>query len=151
MNKKHTNIVKSKAKILADPKFKAQVQGAMDTIDTFGNMLMQSDEDMDSGDAKKAITQMFYTNYKWTEDPVQAAKYLLAKSMTYQQLMEKVDPEQALLDIDGQSKLLKMTLDTIKLLDKMKPAQLQKGARASDDEIFIKNPDWKEAEVVSER
>ena len=137
--------VKSKRALLSDPKFRQAVQGAMGDIDSYSKMLMGTDEALTADDAQKKIAQMMYNNMKWMDDPTQAAKYLLAKTMTYQQTMEMVDPEQTLMDIDGQMKLLDSVRKTIKLVNDMKPKELTVHTKGHDDsEIVFINPDFEE-------
>lgn len=131
---------------MKDPKFATAVKGAFADIDAYSKMMMATDPDMTAEEAKQKITQTMYNNMKWMEDPVQAAKYQLAKTMTYQQTMEMIDPEQALMDIDIQLKLQDSMRKTIKLVNDMKPKELTIHTKGRDDgEIVIANPDYVEA------
>ena len=152
MEKKSHNrsTAKSKTSLMADPKFKDAVRGAMGDIDAYAQMLQGTDTSLTADDARKKITQLMYNNMKWMDEPVQAAKYQLAKTMTYQQTMEIIDPEAALLDIEMQLKLQDSMRKTIKLVHDMKPKEINVNMKTRDDEIVILNPDFEEAEVTDD-
>jgi hypothetical protein len=142
--------VPDKIALMTDPKFKAAVKGAFGDIDAYSQMLQGGDDDLSADDARKKITQMMYNNMKWMDDPVQAAKYQLAKALTYQQTMEMIDPERALLDIDMQLKLTDSMRKSIKLINDMKPKEINVNMKKMDDKEGFPNPDYIEAEVDEE-
>lgn len=138
--------VKATSTMLKDPQYREAMSAALGDMTAYSKMLTDVDKDMSAEDAQKEIAQMMFSNMRWMEEPVAAAKYLLAKQMTFQQVIERVDPEQALLDIDNQIKLQDTMRKTINLVHNMEKKGVTAHVNFKDDkEIVIMNPDFVEA------
>lgn len=131
-----TKVAPSKSELLNDLEFKKAIKGALQDIDTYANQL-QGIDGLSGDEAKMKIAQLFYKNMKWADEPVQAAKYLLAKTMTFQELQEIINPEGAIRDIDTQIKLLDQSRKTIKLVNDMKPKEVNVNMQGKDDAMPI--------------
>lgn len=136
MAKAKKELTKSANEIMNDPEFKKAIRGALTDIDTYSAQL-QGVTGMSSEEAKRKIAQTFYQNMKWAQEPEQAAKYLLAKTMTYQALQEQINPEAAIMDVDTQIKLLDQVRKTVKLVSDMKPKQISINTQQADDDLVI--------------
>lgn len=134
--KKRTELSKSKNEIMNNPEFKKAIRGALTDIDAYSSQL-QGVTGLSEEEAKRKIAQSFYQNMKWAQEPEQAAKYLLAKTMTYQSLQEQMNPEAAIQDIDTQIKLLDQVRKTVKLVGDMQPKQININSQKADDEVEI--------------
>ena len=136
MTRKSRQVVPSNNEIMNDPEFKKAIRGALGDIDTYARQL-QGVNGLSEEEAKRKIAQTFYQNMKWAQEPEQAAKYLLAKTMTFQALQEQINPEAAIMDVDTQIKLLDQVRKTVKLVSDMKPKQININTQMKDDEVQL--------------
>ena len=136
MARKPRQIVPSNNEIMNDPEFKKAIRGALGDIDTYAKQL-QGVNGLSEEEAKRKIAQTFYQNMKWAQEPEQAAKYLLAKTMTFQALQEQINPEAAIMDVDTQIKLLDQVRKTVKLVSDMKPKQININTQMKDEELEL--------------
>lgn len=136
MARKSRQVVPSNNEIMNDPEFKKAIRGALGDIDTYARQL-QGVNGLSEEEAKRKIAQTFYQNMKWAQEPEQAAKYLLAKTMTFQALQEQINPEAAIMDVDTQIKLLDQVRKTVKLVSDMKPKQININTQMKDDEVQL--------------
>lgn len=136
MARKRRQVVPSNNEIMNDPEFKKAIRGALGDIDTYAKQL-QGVNGLSEEEAKRKIAQTFYQNMKWAQEPEQAAKYLLAKTMTFQALQEQINPEAAIMDVDTQIKLLDQVRKTVKLVSDMKPKQININTQMKDEELEL--------------
>lgn len=120
------------SQLMNSPEFKAAVGGAMKDIEAHSK-IYRAASGLSEEEARKKVAQMYYANMQWAEEPVAAAKHLLAQTMMGQQMKMELDPE-ALLDTDQWAKILDTVRKTIKLVGEMEGKTVNHKVQLIDDD-----------------